>query len=58
MPKINSGFFASKRMKSRQPLWPEAIERNYIRPGVERAKITQRISWHVLRHTFLIRLAV
>lgn len=25
-------IFASKRMKGRQPLWPEAIERNYIRP--------------------------
>jgi integrase len=39
-------IFASERMKGRQPLWPEAIERNYIRPAAERAKITKRISWH------------
>src|SRR5438128_8329377 len=38
-------IFASGRMKGRQPLWPEAIERNYIRPAAERAKITKRISW-------------
>ncbi len=44
-------IFASERMKGRQPLWPEAIERNYIRPAAERAKITKHISWHVFRHT-------
>jgi site-specific recombinase XerD len=44
-------------MKGRQPLWPEAIERNYIRPAAERAKITKRISWHVFRHTFSTLLA-
>ena len=51
-----SSFFASGRMKGRQPLWPEAIERN-IRPAAERAKITKRISWHVFRHTFSTLLA-
>ena len=50
-------IFASARMKGRQPLWPEAIERNYIRPAAERAKITKRISWHVFRHTFSTLLA-
>ena len=50
-------IFASGRMKGRQPLWPEAIERNYIRPAAERAKITKRISWHVFRHTFSTLLA-
>ncbi len=43
-------IFASARMKGRQPLWPEAIERNYIRPAAEQAKITKHISWHVFRH--------
>jgi integrase len=37
--------------------WPEAIERNYIRPAEERAKITKHISWHVFRHTFSTLLA-
>ncbi len=50
-------IFASARMKGRRPLWPEAIERNYIRPAAERAKITKRISWHVFRHTFSTLLA-
>jgi integrase len=50
-------IFANERMKGRQPLWPEAIERNYIRPAAERAKITKRISWHVFRHTFSALLA-
>ena len=49
--------FASERMKGRQPLWPEAIERNYIRPAAIRAKITKHISWHVFRHTFSTLLA-
>jgi integrase len=50
-------IFASKRMKGRQPLWPEAIERNYIRPAAKRANITKHISWHVFRHTFSTLLA-
>jgi integrase len=50
-------IFASGRMKGRQPLWPEAIERNDIRPAAKRAKITKRISWHVFRHTFSTLLA-
>jgi site-specific recombinase XerD len=44
-------------MKGHQPLWPEAIERNYIRPAAERAKITMHISWHVFCHTLSILLA-
>jgi integrase len=35
-------IFASNRMKGRQPLWPEAIMRNYIRPAAQRAQITNR----------------
>jgi len=50
-------IFASERMKGRQPLWPEAIERNYIWPAAERTKIKKHISWHVFRHTFSTLLA-
>lgn len=50
-------IFASERMRGCQPLWPEAIERNYIRPAAQRAKITKHISWHVFRHTFSTLLA-
>src|SRR5260370_4820243 len=50
-------IFASNRMKGRQPLWPEAIMRNYIRPAAQRAQITKSITWHVFRHTFSTLLA-
>jgi len=38
-------------MKGRQPLWPEAIMRNYIRPAALRAEIAKAITWHVFRHS-------
>ncbi len=50
-------IFASARMKGRQPLWPEAIMRNYVCPAAPRAGITKHISWHVFRHTFSTLLA-
>lgn len=50
-------IFASGRMKGCQPLWPEAIMRNYIRPAALRAEITKPITWHVFRHTFSTLLA-
>ena len=50
-------IFASARMKGRQPLWPEAIMRNYVCPAAVRAGITKHINWHVFRHTFSTLLA-
>ena len=50
-------IFASNRMKGRQPLWPEALMRNYIRPAAQRAEIPKAITWHVFRHTFSTLLA-
>ena len=50
-------IFASGRMDGRQPVWPEAILRNYLRPAAERAKIAKHITWHVFRHTFSTLLA-
>src|SRR5216684_2885802 len=50
-------IFASARMKGRQPLWPEAVMRNYICPAAVRAGITKHINWHVFRHTFSTLLA-
>ena len=40
-------IFASPRMLGRQPLWPEALMRNYIAPAAKRAGITKHINWHV-----------
>jgi integrase len=50
-------IFANNRMKGRQPLWPEAIMRNYIRPAAQRAGIAKTITWLVFRHTFSTLLA-
>jgi len=44
-------------MLGRQPLWPEAIMRNYIAPAARRASVTKHINWHVFRHTFSTPLA-
>jgi site-specific recombinase XerD len=44
-------------MKARQPLWPEAIQRNYVPPAAKRAQINKPISWHVFRHIFSTLLA-
>jgi site-specific recombinase XerD len=49
---MHDWIFASGRMKGRQPLWPEAIIRNYIRPAALRAEIAKPITWHVFRHAF------
>jgi len=50
-------IFASPRMGGRQPLWPEALMRNYIVPAARRAGITKHINWQVFRHTFSTLLA-
>jgi integrase len=50
-------IFAGTRMAGRQPLWPEGIMRDHIRPAGQRAKITKWITWHVFRHTFSTMLA-
>jgi integrase len=50
-------IFASASMKGRQPLWPEGIMENYIRPAALRAGISKHINWHVFRHTFSTLLA-
>jgi hypothetical protein len=47
-------IFASNRMKGRQPLWPEAIMRNYIRPVAQGAEIAKPITF---RQTFSTLLA-
>jgi integrase len=50
-------IFASPRMRGRQPLWPEALMRNYIVPAAQRAGITKPVNWHVFRHSFSTLLA-
>jgi integrase len=53
----SDSIFASPRMHGRQPLWPEALMRNYIVSAAARAGITKHINWHVFRHTFSTLLA-
>ncbi|HXJ89696.1 MAG TPA: site-specific integrase [Candidatus Binatia bacterium] len=45
-------IFASMEMDGKQPLWPTSAMEKHIRPAALRAKITKRIGWHTLRHTF------
>jgi integrase len=45
-------IFASVEMHGKQPLWPTSAMEKHIRPAALRAKITKRIGWHTLRHTF------
>ncbi len=49
--------FASSRKRGKQPLWPEAVLRNHLRPAALKAGITKHISWHTFRHTFSTLLA-
>ena len=39
-------------MDGKQPLWPNSAMEDHIRPAAIRAKITKRLGWHTLRHTF------
>ena len=55
--KDSDWVFASRRKRGKQPLWPESVMRNHIRPAAERAGITKHISWHTFRHTFSTLLA-
>jgi integrase len=50
--KDNDWVFASSRMKGTQPLWPEGVMKNHIRPAAERTGITKHVTWHTFRHTF------
>jgi integrase len=45
-------IFASPHMKGRQPYWPGTLWRYYGKPALQRAKVTKRVSYHTLRHTF------
>jgi integrase len=45
-------IFASPDKNGQQPYWPTAGMEKHIRPAALRAKITKRIGWHTLRHTF------
>jgi integrase len=49
--------FALRRKRGKQPLWPEAVLRNHLRPAAIKAGITKHISWHTFRHTFSTLLA-
>jgi len=46
----NDWVFASPRMHCKQPLWPDMVLRDYIRPAAERAGIEKKIGFHTFRH--------
>jgi len=52
MPETKDWIFASSRMHGKQPLWPEAVLKNHIRPAAKRAGVVKHITWHAFRHSF------
>jgi integrase len=50
--KDSDWVFASSHMKGKQPLWPDGVMRNHIRPAAKRAGISRHVTWHTFRHTF------
>lgn len=44
--------FASPLMKGKQPLWPDSLMQDHIKPVARRVGITKPIGWHTFRHTF------
>ena len=44
--------FASRRMKGKQPLWPDSLWHRHGKPAVKAAGVTKRVSYHTFRHTF------
>jgi site-specific recombinase XerD len=52
MPETKDWIFASSRMHGKQPLWPEAVLKNHIRPAAKRAGIVKHVTWHAFRHSF------
>jgi len=43
--------FASPRMHGKQPLWPDMLLKNHIRPAVVRAGIQKQVGFHTFRHS-------
>ena len=44
--------FASEFMDGKQPLWPDSLLKRFVQPTAITARITKRIGWHMLRHTY------
>jgi integrase len=45
-------LFASEFKKGLEPYWPDSPLKWFVKPAAVRAKITKRIGWHTLRHTY------
>jgi len=45
-------LFASEMKEGREPYWPDNLLKRFVKPAAVRAKITKRVGWHTLRHTY------
>ena len=43
--------FASPRMHGKQPLWPDTLLKDHIRPAAIRAGIQKQVGFHTFRHS-------
>jgi integrase len=44
--------FASPFMKGTQPVWPDSLLKQIVKPAAKEAGITKRVGWHTFRHSF------
>lgn len=45
-------LFASEMKDGKEPYWPDHLLKRFVKPAAIRAKITKRVGWHTLRHTY------
>jgi site-specific recombinase XerD len=51
-PNDQDWVFASDVKKGKQPLWPQNVMVDYIRPAAEQAGTKKHIGWHIFRRSF------
>jgi integrase len=45
-------LFGSEFKNGAEPYWPDSLLKWFVKPAAVAAKITKRIGWHTLRHTY------
>lgn len=51
-PRDSDWLFASEAKNGQEPCWPDSPLKRIVKPAALRARITKRVGWHTLRHTY------
>ena len=51
-PADSDWLFASEMKDGMEPYWPDNLLKRFVKRAAVRAKITKRVGWHMLRHTY------